>query len=93
MSAEKARKRWVNFEFKAEPDSEVYVAGTFNDWNPKEMKMKDKYGDGIYSASLRLAQGRHEYKFVVNDAWCADPNCLEWVPNSYGSLNSVINVE
>lgn len=85
-----ASKR-VKFEIQAEPGSEVYVAGTFNSWNPKQNKLREK--TGVYSATLLLPKGRYEYKFVINGVWCVDPKCQEWVPNNYGSLNSVVSVE
>lgn len=87
----KGNRKWVKFEFRADPKSKVYIAGTFNDWNDKQMKLKET-GDGNFSTSLVLCQGRHEYKFIVNGIWCADPSCQEWVPNAHGSLNSVITV-
>ncbi len=85
-------RKWVKFEIRAAPGSEVFIAGTFNDWNPRQMRLKDKNGDGTYATSLLLANGRHEYKFVVNGTWCADPAGGEWTSNSYGSLNSVVTV-
>lgn len=89
-SSVKGKKR-ITFELHAEPDSEVFVAGTFNDWNPSEKQLR--YKDGVYTAMLFLPKGRHEYKFVVDGIWCVDPECPDWVPNDVGSLNSVINVE
>jgi len=87
----KARKR-VRFELQTEPGSQVCVAGTFNNWDPMVNPMKDNPDRGHCAATLLLPPGRHEYKFVVNGEWIADPNCPEWVPNEQGSLNSVITV-
>ena len=83
------RKR-VKFHIAAEPGSEVFVAGTFNGWNPKKNKLKTK--NGVYEGTVLAEQGTHEYKFIVNGTWCADPECSEWAPNGMGSLNSVIKV-
>jgi 1,4-alpha-glucan branching enzyme len=80
--------RWTSTP--SEPESEVYVAGTFNDWDPKATPLHRH--NGTHRGSLRLPPGRHEYKFVINGVWCADPECPGWVPNEYGSLNSVIEV-
>mgnify|MGYP001160719151 CR=1 FL=1 len=90
MAQSLAGKKRVKFEMKAEPGSEVFVAGTFNSWDPKKNPMTAK--KGVYSASLLLPKGRHEYKFVINGVWCVDPQCTEWAPNGHGSLNSVITV-
>lgn len=92
MTGKSVGRKWVKFDFRAEPGVEVFIAGTFNDWNPTQHQMKDKNGDGIYRTSLLLEPGKHQYKFVVNGVWCADPNCKEWWPNELGTLNSVVAV-
>ncbi|MBN1671970.1 MAG: isoamylase early set domain-containing protein [Kiritimatiellae bacterium] len=84
-------KKRVQFQIKADAGSEVYVAGTFNGWNPKKNKLKSGKG-GTYATSLMLPAGRHEYKFIIDGTWCVDPECPEWAPNGLGSLNSVITV-
>jgi hypothetical protein len=90
-SASKTGKK-VSFEFKAEPDCEVFVAGTFNNWEPKQHQMRDNPDSGHYKTTLSLPPGRHEYKFVVNGQWRLDTACPVSVPNNHGSLNSVISV-
>ncbi len=87
----KAGKKRVSFRIQADPGSQVHVAGTFNDWNPAKDKLK--YTKGLYTGSLMLPKGRHEYKFIVDEVWCVDPQCPEWSPNGLGSLNSVVTVE
>jgi 1,4-alpha-glucan branching enzyme len=84
------RKR-VTFNVKGEPGSKIYVAGSFNDWDPSKNKLVEKKGN--FSVSMLVPTGRHEYKFVVNDVWTVDPNCADWVPNGCGSLNSVVVVD
>ena len=88
-----AGKKRVTFQIRVEKGSEVYVAGSFNGWNPKKDKLTYKESGGTYSTTLLLGKGRHEYKFVVNEVWCVDPECAEWTPNGLGSLNSVIVVD
>ena len=85
-----AGKKRVRFEIKADPGSEVFVAGTFNGWDPRKHKLTLK--GGVYSTSVLLSKGRYEYKFIINDVWCVDPECPEWAPNEHGSLNSVVTV-
>jgi 1,4-alpha-glucan branching enzyme len=88
-----AGMRRVIFEFTAEPGSTVALAGSFNDWDPAAKQLSDRKGTGAFSATVFLPRGRHEYKYVVNGQWCVDPECADWVPNSHGSLNSVITVQ
>ena len=84
--------RKVRFECSAEPGSQVYVAGTFNKWDPKANPLKDNPESGPYKALLSLPEGMHEYKFIVNGTWFSDPKCPDWVPDGCGSLNSVLHV-
>jgi 1,4-alpha-glucan branching enzyme len=86
------RGKRVSFEVTAESKADVFVAGSFNGWNPAHNKLKEKTGSGVYRTTLVLARGRHEYKFVVNGAWRADPRSSELAPDGYGTHNSVVNV-
>jgi hypothetical protein len=52
----------------------VYLAGTFNEWKPADLKMDGPDKDGVYSTKVKLKSGAHEYKFVINGTtWRADP--------------------
>ena len=85
-------ERRVQFELSVQPGSQVFVAGTFNHWNPTANPLKDNPGSGHCKATLSLPAGRHEYKFVVNGIWIIDSHCSDWTPNEHGTLNSVITV-
>jgi 1,4-alpha-glucan branching enzyme len=82
----------VTFSVRAEAGSKVFVAGSFNNWDPTAKEMADKKGDGVYTVTLSLPPGAHQYKFVVDGTWCADPECADWVQNEHGTLNSVKHV-
>ncbi len=84
-------RRKVTFRIEAEEGSKVFVAGTFNGWDPKKHKLTPDE-DGAYSTTLLLHRGTHEYKFIINDVWCVDPGCEDWTPNGMGSLNSVMSI-
>ena len=85
-------RRRITFSVSAEPGSRVAVSGDFNNWDTTGHSMEDKKGDGNYTATILLAPGVYEYKFIVNDTWSIDPNCPEWIRNSFGTLNSVLRV-
>lgn len=89
VSAEKN----VTFTVRADAGKTVYLAGCFNKWNPTGKQMLDKKGNGVYSASVKLAPGTYQYKFVIDGTWCADPECADFVQNEHGTLNSVITVK
>jgi 1,4-alpha-glucan branching enzyme len=84
--------RRVNFRLEAPADSDVCLAGTFNNWDPSMHRLSRQNGNGAYAAAFLLPVGRHEYKFVVNGEWQCDPACPDWVPNEHGTMNSVIEV-
>ena len=78
---------------QADPGSTVYLAGSFNKWDPKGLRMVDKDGNGLYSVSVTLAPGIYEYKFVINGVWTLDPDPdRDWTQNGLGTLNSVLRV-
>lgn len=91
--AKAAEKKPVTFTFHAEKDKAVYLAGEFNDWNPSAKKMAYKVRQGVYTATINLAAGEYQYKFVIDGAWCADPENANAVPNAHGTFNSVIVVK
>jgi 1,4-alpha-glucan branching enzyme len=68
----------------------VSVAGDFSEWQPVRMR-KQKMGQ--YVAILPVGPGTHEYKFVVDDHWVADPENDRCAVNSFGTVNSVAIVQ
>lgn len=90
MAREDARA--IHFFCPAERESKVYVAGTFNNWNPTTHPLDHHPEDGVFKAALLLPPGVHEYKFVVNGRWHLDNQCPHRVPNAHGTLNNVVRV-
>lgn len=85
------RKR-ITFRFKTTPGSSVSIAGSFNDWDSCSKVLVDKSLDGDYEIAMLLPKGVYEYKFCVNDRWCVDPENPNFITNSHGTLNSVVEV-
>ena len=92
-AARKPAGKVVLFTVHADKGKAVYIAGEFNKWNPTAKKMAFKARAGIYTASVKLAPGTYQYKFVIDGTWCADPECADFVQNEHGTLNSVITVK
>jgi 5'-AMP-activated protein kinase regulatory beta subunit len=88
----KSKEKNIRFSYKGEPGKKVYLAGTFNDWDPRELEMIDA-GSGDYSIALKIPAGSYEYKFIVNDDWVLDDDNEVTVCNGCGSLNNVIIIE
>jgi len=87
------KTRRVTFSVHADPGSTVSLAGDFNNWDAAAKPMTDANGTGEFSVTILLPPGQYEYKFVINGAWCVDPECADWVQNSLGTLNSLRRVE
>lgn len=51
-----------------------------------------RHDDGHWEATVELAPGRYEYKFVRDGEWIHDPTAQHHVWNQHGTLNSVIEV-
>jgi len=92
-SSNSSSKKRIILTLSAEHGAEVYVAGTFNGWDPSQKQMIDKTGSGNYSCALMLPPGTYEYKFKVNNAWVLDQNNPHFTQNNLGTLNSVLDVQ
>lgn len=88
----KPAKQAVTFTVHAEKGKSVYLAGEFNQWDPAGRKMSYKARTGVYSTTIQLAPGVYQYKFVIDGAWCADPENFDCVQNDQGTFNSVVKV-
>ena len=82
----------VRFELEIPQAQRVFVAGTFNSWNPLATPLTAAADGRVWACELRLPGGRYEYRFVADDEWMDDPNATERVGNQLGGANAVINV-
>ncbi len=76
----------------------VFLAGTFNGWDPKATPMI-KDAEGNWDVAVPLSPGRYEFRFVVDGVSCCEPGCegaqhgcSKCVPNSSGTMNRLIEV-
>ena len=88
----------TDFKCRAPAARAVFLAGTFNDWDPKATPMSAD-AEGDWEVAVSLPPGRHEYKFVVDGEWCCEPGCEtayhgcpKCVPNSFGTMNRFVEV-
>jgi predicted alpha/beta superfamily hydrolase len=64
----------IRLEIKKLPDyhpggSDIYIAGSFNGWNPADEKFKFQHGPGgSYTINLKLDPGSYEYK-ITRGGW------------------------
>ena len=85
-------RRAVNFVYEDAPGKEIFLSGSFNNWQ-LTTRMKDKQQKGFYSCRLLLEPGEYQYKFVVDGQWRLDGSNGCFAPNGFGELNSVLKVE
>ena len=85
------RPQPVHFEVPARHAHEVWLVGSFNDWNLKATPMM-RARDGTWTCDLDLPPGRYEYLFVIDGRWISDPKATETAPNPYGGCNSLLEV-
>ena len=86
------------FEIRAPQAKQVFLAGSFNAWDASALPMKQA-GGGAWSLAVELEPGKHEFKFVIDGAWCCEPGCdgphpgcPGCVPNDMGTMNRVVEV-
>jgi glycosidase len=68
--------------------SSVSVMGSFNGWVPEEMKPVA----GVFSKTLLLGEGGHQYLFQIDGQNTLDPNSTDSISNGMGSFNSLLKI-
>jgi hypothetical protein len=82
----------VRFVLFAPDAHDVSLAGTFNQWDPAATPLLRTGTPGVWSATLILPAGQHQYAFVVDGArWVADPGAPA-VDDGFGRRNSVLSL-
>jgi 1,4-alpha-glucan branching enzyme len=71
--------------------AQVFVAGSFNGWNPSAIPLRPQ-GDGRWAVDLILRRGKYEYRFFVDGQWRDDPLSPAYVSNPFGGFNCVLVV-
>ena len=80
------------FILKAPQAKSVYVTGSFNDWSLDE-SCRMTSSDGVWSLQLKLKPGVYKYQFIVDGKWQEDPANTSIERNSFGDINSLIEVK
>jgi len=82
----------VRFVLFAPEAQQVALAGTFNQWDAAATPLVRTGTQGVWSATLTLPAGQHQYAFVVDGArWVADPGAPA-VDDGFGRRNSVLSL-
>jgi len=82
----------TTFTLNAPDAARVFVAGSFNAWDPAVAPLR-KDQTGIWKTAINLEPGRHEYRFVVDGVWWDDPMNSMRSSNEFGTQNCIVIVE
>ncbi|MFH1709992.1 MAG: isoamylase early set domain-containing protein [bacterium] len=86
------RKRLVKIKFQSPMDcSEIKIAGDFTEWEKGAIYMSKPGRSGEWMASVKIAPGEHQYRFLIDGNWFTDPT-TEHMMSPFGSENSVLRV-
>jgi hypothetical protein len=84
----------VRFVFVASDARTVALVGDFNGWDRGAVRLTRSGSGGVWSATVRLAAGRHEYAFLVDgERWVADPNAPSSIQDEFGVESSIVTVD
>ena len=84
----------VTFKIPADVNAETAsLCGEFNHWDRNSGMMK-QLKDGSFSITISLEPGRnYRFRYLINgERWENDWAADDYLPNSYGSEDSVIRV-
>lgn len=71
----------------------VEVVGSFTDWRPGAVVLRDDDHDGVWRGVVVLPVGQHEYMFVVDgERWVTDPLAGRFVDDGFGRQNALLIV-
>ena len=72
----------------------VALCGEFNDWSAEDTRL-ERGSDGSWRATVALEPGRsYRYRYLLDGRrWENDRQADRYVPNAYGSVDSVVTVE
>jgi len=70
----------------------VNLVGDFNDWDTRATPMEQDPEDYTWHVTLELEAGReYQFRYLIDgEEWQNDWHADKYVPNIYGSENSVI---
>jgi hypothetical protein len=82
----------VRFVFVDSGAASVELVGDFNEWTRGATALKPSGAPGVWTASVVLTPGRHEYAFIINGSrWVADPLAVK-SSDDFGTESSVIRI-
>ncbi len=82
----------TSFVVQAPAAQSVYVTGSFNDWSLDET-CRMTNDNGAWKISMDLKPGVYKYQFIIDGKWQEDPQNTMKERNSFGDINSLIEIK
>lgn len=82
----------TRFAYEAPSAKSVFVTGSFNDWSLDD-HCRLKNTGGRWEVVIPLRPGFYKYQFIVDGVWKEDPANPSRERNSFGDVNSLIEVK
>jgi|GEM_PF-950097 len=79
------------FTVKADQVREICLAGDFNQWKVCDAPLS-RVAEGVWSITIELPRGRHEYMFVIDGKWVTDPSAMGYSTDGFGNRNALLVV-
>ncbi len=92
LKSELPKLNEVVVSVKAPDAREVFVAGEFNGWKLDDNSRMEK-SNGCWTKRLSLDNGKYRYRFVIDGNWSEDPANPKTQLNTYGTLDSLLEVK
>ena len=83
---------FTRFTYEAPDAKSVFVTGSFNDWSLDD-SCRLKAVDGRWETAIPLKPGLYKYQFIVDGVWREDPKNKRRERNSFGDINSLLEVK
>jgi hypothetical protein len=82
----------VRFTLRQGGARRVAVAGSFNGWNAAETVLRAAGDGSLFTATVALPRGEHEYMFVIDGRFVTDPDASDYRPDGFGNQNAVLRL-
>lgn len=81
----------VTFELTRSDVTSALLIADFNDWQAIEMKFNKKTKS--FKTQIRLPKGKtFHFRYLLNNSeWVNDDQADQYIPNEFGSENSVVS--
>ena len=82
----------IRFTYSNPEARQVYVTGSFNNWQEHQLPMADPSGRGVWVALVPVKPGSYEYMFLVDGKWVSDRFAQSYKDDGFGRKNAILNV-